>query len=79
MRQRMRDRRTRGKKHEARTEKGGDFHGPCVVAATSTIREENKGLIVVKIKPPFLMFSTKKNFLHVLIVTNLSLSKYDPQ
>lgn len=38
------------------------FTGPCVVAATSTIPEENKGLMVVTIKPPFLMFSTKQNF-----------------
>lgn len=62
MRERMRDRCTRGKEQEARTEKGGDFHWPCVVAATSTIPDENKGLIVVTIKPPFLMFSTKQNF-----------------
>lgn len=61
MRERMRDRRTRGKEHEARIEKGGDFHCPCLVAATSTIPDENKGLVVVKIKPPFLMFLTRQN------------------
>ena len=34
------------------------FTGPCVVGASSSIPEENKGLIVVTIKPSFLMFLT---------------------
>ena len=58
----MRDRRTRGKEHEARTEKGGDFYGPLRSCGYLYYPEENKGLMVVTIKHPFLMFSTKQNF-----------------